>query len=178
MILKLVRRTAVFLVPVALTACAVPFPVYTVSSSNVTSIRATKNTVELSEFTGSQTSVSCRLQPISPEGGRTFAQYIRNAFNDELVIAGQKPELAKSKLTLQLKNIDVDCAIGQASWMLEADVTVGSQKPFSIKTVRNFDGNLAGAIVVNRAYQAFVPSVQQLITDIMAHPSFRAEFGN
>ena len=176
--LTAVRRLAIYAIPVLLTACAVPFPVYTISSSNITSIRTARNTVELGDFTGSQVSVSCRLQPISPEGGRTFAQYIRNAFNDELIIAGQKPGLPKSKVTLQLKNIDVDCAMGQASWILEADVTVENQNPYSIRTVRNFDGNFAGAVVANRAYQAFVPSVQQLIADIMGHPAFKAEFGN
>ncbi len=142
------------------------------------SIRAAQNTVELDQFAGQQTTVSCRLQPISPEGGRTFAQYIKNAFNDELVIAGQKPGLPKSKVSVQLKSIDVDCAIGQASWIIEADVTVGSQKPYSIKTVRNFDGNFAGVVVANRAYQAFVPSVQQFIADIMSNSVFKTEFGN
>ncbi len=143
----------------------------------MTSIRAAHNAVELADFSGSQSSVSCRLQPISPEGNKTFAQYIRNAFNDELVIAGQKPGLPKSKLSVQIKNIDVDCAVGQASWTIEAEVAIGSQSPISIKTVRNFDGNFMGAVVLERAYQAFVPSVQQFIADVMAHPAYKAEFG-
>ena len=161
-----------------LAGCAVPFPVYTVSSSNVTSIRSAKAVVELGEFSGLQTSVSCRLQPISPEGNRTFAQYIRGALNDEVVIAGPSSSVRKSKLSLQLKNIDVDCAVGAASWMMEVDVSINGKPSFNVKTVRNFDGNFMGNVVAQRAYQAFVPSVQQLIADIMMHPNFKAEFGS
>lgn len=177
MLETLLRRASSVVLPILLGACAVPFPVYTVSSANLTTIRAARNAVELGAFSGPQTSVSCRLQPISPEGGRTFAQYIRNAFNDELVIAGERPGLPRSRVSLQLKNIDVDCAAGTAAWVIEVDVTIANHRPFTVKTVRTFDGNLLGDVVLMRAYQAFVPSVQQLIADVMAHPTFRAEFG-
>jgi len=161
----------------ALAGCAVPFPVYTVSSSNIASIRATQKAVELGDFSGSQTSVSCRLQPISPEGGRTFAQYIRGAFNDEIIIAGTRSGAAKSRVSLQLKNIDVDCAIGTAWWTIEVVVMIDGRPSFEVKTFRPFEGNFLGSVVLLRAYQAFVPTVQQLITDIMTHPTYRAEFG-
>ena len=172
-----VTRTGALGAVLLLVGCAVPFPVYTVSTTNITSIRASQRSVEVADFSGTQTSVSCRTQPISPEGGRTFAQYIRGAFNDEIIIAGVKPGTAKSRVSLALKNIDVDCAIGTGSWIFEVTVTIDGQRSYDVRTVRTFEGSFAGAIVGQRAYQAFVPSVQQLITDVMAHPTYKMEFG-
>jgi hypothetical protein len=161
-----------------LVGCAVPFPVYTVSSTNITTIRQAKSGLELEAFTGDYDRVSCRAQGISPEGGKSFARYIRDAINDEIIIAESSPRAKKARLALELKNIDVDCAIGTGAWIFEVIVQVGSQAPFSLTSRRAFEGSFAGALVYQRAYQAFVPSVQQLISEIMAHPSFRAETGN
>lgn len=156
-----------------LQGCAVPFPVYTISSKNITTIRSTPKTIKLGDFQGNQKSVSCRLQPISPENGNTFAQYIHDAFQDELIIADPA---TNSDLTLTAKvlDIDVDCAMGTASWEVSMEVTVGNEPPFVVKTIRTFDGNFLGGVVLTRAYQAFTPTVQDVITNILIHPSFKA----
>ncbi len=73
-----------------------------------------------------------------------------------------------------LKDIDVDCGIVSASWMIEMEMTVGAQPPFIVKTVREFDGNYFGGVVVTRAYTAFVPTVQDFVNDLLINPSFQA----
>jgi hypothetical protein len=155
-----------------LQGCAVPFPVYTVSSENITTIRSTPRTITLGEFEGEQKSVSCRLQPIEPDNGKTFAKYIHDAFLDELIIANAAAN-SGLKITAKVLNVDVDCAMGTASWEISMEVTVGNQPPFVVDTVRGFDGNFIGAVVVTRAYQAFTPTVRDVITNILNHPSFK-----
>ena len=49
------------------------------------------------------------MQQIQPEGGKTFAQYIRAAFNDELVIAGNLS--TKPKIPLNVKLTDLGLAV-------------------------------------------------------------------
>ena len=156
-----------------LTGCAVPFPVYTISTSNIVALRDANRLVKINTFKGSQTSVSCRLQPISPEGGRTFAKYIQDAFNDEIVVANPKNPPAIT-VDATLTNIDVDCAMGTASWTIEMDVSVNGQATFAAKVSRTFEGSFAGAIVGQRAYQAFVPTVQEAVKAIISHPTFQS----
>lgn len=155
-------------------ACSVPFPVYSVSAHNVQAIRALPATIRLDQITGSQTSVSCRLQPIAPENDATFASYIRTAFEDELVIANAAPHDKVVELSAALKNIDVDCGIINGDWTIDIAVSMNNQPPVDIKTIHKFDGNYAGAVVLNRAYTAFVPSVQQLIGDVLTSPAMLA----
>jgi hypothetical protein len=158
----------------AVSACSVPFPVYSVSAPNVQAIRALPATIRLGQITGSQTSASCRLQPIAPENDTTFASYIRKAFEDELVIANAPPHNKVVELSGTVKNVDVDCGIIDGDWTIDMAVSVNSQPPVEIKTVRRFDGNYAGVIVLNRAMTAFVPSVQQLIDDVLTSPAMLA----
>lgn len=175
------RCVSGFLIPLALvamvctvSACSVPAPVYSVSAPNVQAIRALPATIRLGQITGSQTSVSCRLQLIAPENDTTFASYIRKAFEDELVVANAPPHDKVVELSGSLKNVDVDCGIINGDWTINIAVSVNNQPPVVIKTVRQFDGNYFGAIVTRRAHAAFVPSVQQLIGDILTNPAMQA----
>jgi hypothetical protein len=154
-----------------LAGCAVPFPVYTVSSSNITTIRGADRTVELGAFTGDQNSVSCRLQPITPEGHKTFAEYIRAAFADELVIAGNLTTKPKVPLSARVVYIDVACNSLDSNWTIELEVSLPGQAPFLVKTVRPFEYTFFGAAMVPRAYQAFVPAVQDTVANVLAHPN-------
>ena len=99
-------------------------------------IRSIPNTIKLGQFTGEQKSVSCRLQPIGPEGGGTFASYIRNAFNDEMVIAGATPAPTAVELKGTLKDIDVDCGIISASWVIAAELCSRVPIPHSSRLFR------------------------------------------
>jgi len=161
----------------ALSGCSMPFPVYSVSGKNVASLRSMSKPIKLGQFAGDQKSVSCRLQPISPEDGSTFASYIRNAFNEEMIIAGVNAGDGAPELRGTLKNIDVDCGIISASWIIEMEFSVGDRAPFTVKTVREFDGNYFGQVVFSRAYTAFVPSVQAFVNDALNHPSLQAAAG-
>src|SRR5262249_23506053 len=147
--------------------CSVTFPVYSVSGRNVATIRSMPNTIKLGQFTGDQKSAMCRLQPITPEGGGTFATYIRNAFIDEMTIAGVTPSPDALELNGRLKTVEVDCGITSASWVIEMEMSIGNRPPFTVRTVRPFDGNYLGSVVVSRAYTAFIPTVQDFVNDTL-----------
>lgn len=156
-----------------LAACAVPFPVYTVSSGNVATLRSSERSIELGTFTGNTASVSCRLQQIQPEGGKTFSQYIRAAFKDELIIAGNSSTKPKIPLNVKLVYIDVSCNSTDSRWEIDVEVTLPGQEPFTVKTLRRFDYNFIGGVILPRAYQAFVPTVQEVVSNVLDHPEIR-----
>lgn len=160
-----------------LAGCAPAFAPYHISSSNVVALRSAQRSAELADFTGAQANVSCRLRRIGPAGDRTFSQYIRAAFNDELVIAGAPASRERSSLSLHIKDVSVDCGNLWASWTITADVTVGSQAPVVIKVSRRFDASLLADVVQSRASQAFAPTVQQFIAAVIQHPAYQSEFG-
>ena len=161
----------------AVSGCSLPFPVYSASGRNVEAIRNVPRAVKVGQFVGDQKSISCRLQPLEPQGGETFAAYIRNAFNEEIIMAGAKTNEAGIGLNGTLKDIDVDCGILSASWTIEMELSVGDRPPFTVKTIHNFDGNYFGAVVFSRAHAAFVPAIQHFINDVVKHPSFQAAGG-
>jgi len=172
------RRLALAALALLLAACNVPFAPYTVSSANITAIRATQRRVELGDFLGRQDSVSCRFRRIGPDGDRTFAQYLRAAFNDELVIADARTGSERSTLSIKVTDVSVDCGNIWGSWTIEGEVSIGSQQPFTVKARHDFDGSFLMDIVQQRANQAFVPTAQAFIAAVVSHPTFKDEFGN
>ena len=157
-----------------LMGCAVPFPVYAPSTKNVLALRSAPKSVQLGSFSGDQRSVSCRLQPITPDGNRSFAQYIRDALSDELVIANPPASLKPVQLSIALTSIEVYCGILSASWTIELQVSVDGRAAYAVKTVREFDGNYMAGVVLPRAYQAFIPAVQDAIAAVLAHTEVQA----
>lgn len=170
------RQAPAWVATLALTGCVVPFPTYSVSSHNVLAIRATQRTVELGDFLGNQTTTSCRLRRTGPDADRTFAQYIRAAFQDELVIAGPPPLRERSTLSMRITDVNVDCGNVWSSWTIEGEVRITNQLPYKVKVVRDFDGSFLADVVWQRANQAFVPTVQEFIAAVMAHPAYKSEF--
>ncbi|HEY4165429.1 MAG TPA: hypothetical protein VGM96_01595 [Reyranella sp.] len=154
-----------------LSACSVPFPVYSISGENVGLIRNLPVNVQVGDFQGIQKEVTCRLQPIGPEGNATFATYIQKALRDEVLIAGNTPRGQTVQITGTVKNVDLSCGIITGSWTIDVDVSVNGGPPFPIRSVKTFDGNYMGAVVATRAYQAFVPAIQQLVHEILSSPA-------
>ncbi len=167
------RMLALMVTALLLSACSVPFPVYSISGENVGLIRNLPVNVQVGEFQGTQKEVTCRLQPIGPEGNATFAAYIQKALRDEVLIAGNTPRPQTVQLTGTVKYIDVSCGIITGTWTIDVDISVNGGPPVPIRTVKTFDGNYVGGVVATRAYQAFVPSIQQLVHDILSNPAVR-----
>jgi len=99
---------------------------------------------------------------------------IAKAISEEIIMAGGAQREPKVTLSGTLKNVDVDCGILSGSWTIEMDVSINNQPSFSLKTIHEFDGNYFGAVVFNRTHTAFVPTIQDLVNNIISSPSFQA----
>jgi hypothetical protein len=158
----------------ATSGCTAPFPVYSISAQNVETVRTFPFSIRTGSFAGDQKTVSCRLQPIGPESGETFAAYIKKALDSEMIIAGSNARSRPIEISSTVKEIDVDCGIISASWIIESIIRVNGGTPYTVRTVRPFDGNYIGGVVLGRAYTAFVPSIQQHINDILNSEPIKA----
>lgn len=168
------RYVAPAVVAFVLAGCAVPFPAYTVSSSNIATIRAADRPIELGHFAGDQTFVYCHDFTFTPEGGKTFAQYIRAAFADELVIAGNTSTKPKVLLSARLSRIAVVCRGWEGrKWEIDLEVTLPDQPPFTVNTVHKFANLVFEPASQATAYHAFLPSVQETVANVLAHPNVR-----
>ena len=118
-------RLCLILAPLLVSGCAsVPFPTYSVSGSNVATIRSVPASISIGNFSGTQTTVSCRAQRIEPEGGATFGSFIQDAFNNEVLIAGESSG-STIEITGVMREVDVACGIGDGSWTIEAEISIG-----------------------------------------------------
>ncbi|MGQ0694155.1 MAG: hypothetical protein ACT4OL_01090 [Nitrospiraceae bacterium] len=145
---------------------------YFATGSNATALRSIFKSIKLGQFLGDQRTVSCRLYQISPQGSATFASYIPYAFDKELTIAEVNPSEGQMELNGTLKNVDVSCGVFSASWTIEMELSVGTQPPFTVKTVRSFDSALDGNRMVLRAFDSFWPTVRDFMNDVLTNPAF------
>ena len=115
---------------------------YSISANNITSIRKLNKNIKLGEFSGLTSTVSCRGTSIAPPRGMTFAQYVKDSFNSELMIANTnfKDEVS---ISINITNIDVDCSVGTGFWLISSEVTVGDQLPIKIISETKFEGSFA-----------------------------------
>ncbi len=174
-------------------------PKYATSEANVRALRTARRSVELGEVSWAPSTdecelpripgtnppdcspsgkvVYCGLGPIKSEGERSFTQYFRSAFSDELAAAGHPASADRTRISMTLQKIEVYCHPWDYSWVFVVGVKIGEREPYTIKTVHKFDGSISGALTYQRARWAFMPAVQQTIAEIVQHPTFRAEYG-
>lgn len=175
-----------------------PFiPNYVISDANVRTLRSARKPIQLGEFSRVRTDEDCRSfdssptsrvtcalldkavycgTEIRPGGEQSFSQYLQSAFNQELVAADRQARPNGTRVSIGLRRIEVHCFFGH-SWELEVIVTVGDRAPYVVKTVYSFEGAFSGALRYQRARHGFVPAVQKMISEVINHPTFRAEYG-
>ena len=125
-------------------------------------------------FEGGPESVSCRLFPISPPDRQSFAQFIREAFVDELSLAGLVADKSGMEVRGSIKSLDVNCNVGTGLWTIAFEYSVAGKPSVLVKTDYEFEGAFAGVTVFNNAQQALVPAVQELIRQIVTSVEFQS----
>lgn len=123
-------------------------------------------------FEGGPETVSCRLASISPPDRQSFAAFIRDAFIDELSLAGLIADKSGPELRGTIKSMDVDCNVGTGVWAIEFEYSLEGTPLVAVKSDYEFEGAYYGLTVFNNAQQALVPAVQELLRKIVTSPDF------
>ena len=145
------------------------FSTYSVSANNISIIRNLNKKIKLGEFRGTAKTVSCRANPMAPPKGMTFAEYFKNAFSEELIIANNnsKDEIL---ISINVAEIDVDCSAGTGFWLISADVSIDGSESVKITSKTTFEGSVFGQIVFNNAQSNFNLAAQDFLSAVLKHP--------
>ncbi len=174
---------------VGIPACYVS-PRYGVSATNVEKLRElstnSSNRISVAQFSTFKTglrSITCRgVVPIKPPGGQTFEAFIQEALTSELKLAGIYAPDSPVKLEGKLDNIDFTSNIKAGAWIMTfgpgewiIDMTFSGKgiEPFKVNSIYRFPTAWDGDIACQLAAQALPAATQDLIAQVIVHPSFR-----
>lgn len=166
---------------VALTACDTTSAVvgYSPSTSNVlafqSAIKPTGKAVRVGEFSASAgvAAPSCRLAgslDVSP--GKPLDQYVKEAMQTELFTAQVYDATAPTAISGKLDEVKVN-TFGTGSWSLGLQVTSNNDPiGYHVQAVRTFKTSYSAVAACQNATNAFAPTVQDLIGQVVGNPGF------
>lgn len=164
--------------------CANKVYTYSPKTTNIMELKNmdTVSKISTGTFTDSdrqEAKVMCRLAtPIGTPNGETFASYIKDALDQELMLADKFDQKSSNVLTANLDDIYGSTTIGNAYW--EFKVTVKSSNGISYKVISRYDyeSSFSAMSACSEMQRSFVPAVQKLNTDIISNPKFASLFSN
>ncbi len=108
--------------------------------------------------------------PIRTEDGKPFAEFVRNAFLDELKIANVYSLSAPISITGNLDSIDFSIISGK--WDMALTVNSSNGKSMSVSESYAFTWHFSANTACNHIAQAFMPAVQDLVGKVVRSPEF------
>jgi hypothetical protein len=151
---------------------------YTASMDNIISLQTNLNEkgvkAGIGEFTQSSNigQLTCRLMgPIDVGQGKPASEYIRSAIQTELFTAGVYSSSGDVLINGHLENLDFS-SVSPAKWEIVFKVYSNKSDGFTVNTTYNFKTSYTAYKACENVADAFAPAVQQLISDIIAHPDF------
>jgi len=122
---------------------------------------------------GGQTSIMCRgVGPVKTPDDKPFEEYVRNAFVDELRVAGLLGDAAPMTLTGNLDRAEFNSMSGK--WMLDLTVNSSNGRSVKVSEVYDYETSFVGEKACALSAQAFSPAVQELIGKTVRNPEFSA----
>ncbi len=148
---------------------------YSVSVDNVMALKALNDAkLNVGEFTSSEpdkTEIMCRaVGPIKAPDGKTFENFIRKGFVDELKLAEVYSASSPVTLTGNLDNIDFSSVAG--TWDIGLTITSSNGKTLSVSEHYSYTTNFVAEFACQQTAQALMPAVQDLIGKVVHDAEF------
>ena len=152
---------------------------YKASTANVISIQKTlasqgkKVSVgSVSMAPGVEESPTCRLMgPVKVAPGKSLAQYIKDAFIEELFMADAYSPTAQPVINAKIENIEFS-SVSPASWDIAMSISSPNSPGYSVSVNYGFDTSWDAYSACNNVADAFGPAVQALLGKVVTHPQF------
>lgn len=173
----LVSLAAVFLAGCSTTSTPVQ---YKASTRNVIQIeeyvRDTGAKVKTNEFTaapGVESSPLCRANgPISLGSGKTPAEFIREAFQEELFLAKAYAGNAPVSIGGRIDKLSFS-SISPASWEIDMTLTSSNGHSLQVENSHRFDTSWDAWSACKNVADAFAPAVQGTLSKAVNDPRFK-----
>lgn len=148
---------------------------YKASSSNVATIQTNleeNKELAIGDVTmSSTTSLMCRLNgDIIVYPGKTIPEYVKDAFLEELIMA-QKYNAKASKVSIDLNDVSFS-SVTPANWSISATVSSTNGVSFPVEVKHQFDTSWSASGACENVANAFGPTTQSLIKEIINNPKF------
>ena len=152
---------------------------YKASTGNIIAIQQTLESqgkkVTIGSVTmapGVEESPTCRLMgPIKVAPGKSLAQYIKDAFVEELFMAKAYAPNAESEINATIDNIKFS-SVSPASWDIAMSVSSSNSPGYSVSVNYGFDTSWDAYSACKNVADAFGPAVQALLGKVVTHPQF------
>ncbi|MBP0599359.1 hypothetical protein J8I26_14665 [Herbaspirillum sp. LeCh32-8] len=160
----------------ALSGCAYKASPYGVSPANVNAIKATGiKPVAVLPFTATKpgaASITCRAAgPVRVVP--SFERYIEGALIDELKLASAYDPASDIKISGKLEQIDFSSGMSDGAWMFVLTISNAKNASFTVNSKWPFSGSFVADKACQEVAQAFGPSVQNLIKEVIQDPRFK-----
>lgn len=164
-----------------ITGCGISTDRYQPTADNQQALKNIGVEMNVGKFTAtkSDSKVLCRLaNNVEMPDGITFEQYIEGALVEELKMAGLFNPGSKIVINGNLNDVDVSSGMTSAHWTLDVTLSNGLGSSFNIVKKREYRASFIGGIACgNDMPKAFMPTVQELINEIINNPEFGKLFG-
>lgn len=121
---------------------------------------------------GVEESPTCRLMgPIKVAPGKSLAQYIKDAFIEELFMAKAYAPTSQSVINAKIDNIKFS-SVSPASWDISMSVSSSNSPGYSVSVNYGFDTSWDAYSACKNVADAFGPAVQALLGKVVTHPQF------
>ncbi|AJR08392.1 hypothetical protein C9J03_10995 [Photobacterium gaetbulicola] len=148
---------------------------YKASASNVATIQTTLNddsNLAVGKVTMSDdVSLLCRLNgDVVVYPGKTIPEYVQDAFLEELIMA-QKYNAKASQVNIDLEEVSFS-SVTPANWQITANVASSNGESFIVNVKHEFDTSWSAAGACKNVADAFGPTTQALIKEIVNNEKF------
>lgn len=152
---------------------------YKASTSNIITIQqslgATGKKVTLGTVSmapGVEESPLCRLMgPVKVAPGKTPAEYIKDAFQEELFTAQVYSPSAATVIDVTITELSFS-SVAPASWTIAAHVKSNTSAGFDVKTSYEFNTSFSAYSACKNVADAFGPAVQEFLKQVVSDPGF------
>ena len=152
---------------------------YKASTGNVIAIQQSLESLgkqvsigTVSMASGVKESPTCRLMgPIKVAPGKSLAQYIKDAFIEELFMAKAYDPTSQSVINTKIESIKFS-SFSPASWDIVMTVSSSNSPGYSVSVNYGFDTSWDAYSACKNVADAFGPVVQELLGKVVTHPQF------
>lgn len=114
----------------------------------------------------------CRLMgPVKVAPGKSLAQYIKEAFQEELFMAQVYQPNAPTVISGRLEALSFS-SVSPASWSITMSVKSTSSAGYSVSVKYPFDTSYTAYNACKNVADAFGPAVQELLRQVVTNPKF------
>jgi hypothetical protein len=123
---------------------------------------------------GVEESPLCRMMgPVRVAPGKSLAQYIQDAFQEELFTAGVYAPDAPTIIEGVITEIKFN-SVAPAYWIISMSVKSNRSDGYSVTTKYDFGTSWSAYSACKNVADAFGPAVQELLKQVVNHPQFKA----